>query len=132
MVLRWLTGLTKTEPDRKTDRQRPQRVTRYFDCTWMSQWGEQRARISTLSSSGCYIESRTAPIVGTGLQDIMIALPTGAITVHGVVVDATPGIGFAVRFTGLDGHAQGRLTDIVRATSAAGASTPSSARPPVP
>jgi hypothetical protein len=131
-MLRWLTGLTKTGPDRNSDHQRPQRVARYFDCTWMSQWGEQRARVSTLSSSGCYIESRTAPIVGTDLQDIVVMLPTGAITVQGTVVDATPGIGFAVRFTNLDTDAQARLSDLVRATSAAGASTPSSPLPPVP
>jgi hypothetical protein len=144
-MLRWLTGLTTTDPARKagpgrkkgpawsTDRQRPQRITHYFDCTWMSQWGEQQARVSTLSASGCYIESRTAPMVGTELREITVTLLTGAITVRGAVVESTPGIGFAVRFIDLGNDAQAALNDAVRATCAAGGTlTPSSAQPPVP
>jgi hypothetical protein len=99
----------------------------------MSQWGEQRARVSTLSVSGCYIDSRTAPTVGTELREITVTLPTGVITVRGTVVESTPGIGFAVRFTGLDGGTQTALNEVVRVVSAPGdGATPSSGRPPVP
>src|SRR5262245_32239283 len=89
----------------------------------MSQWGEQRGRVSSLSSHGCYITGRTAPAVGTDVPDILITLPTGAITVHGTVVDATPGIGFGVRFTDLDREAATRLNDLVRGLDPAAAAT---------
>ncbi len=39
-------------------RERPERIDRYFDCSWRSAWGEERARVSSLSPTGCYIESR--------------------------------------------------------------------------
>ena len=113
-MLRWLTGLTNSGPERKADRRRAQRVVRYFDCTWMSQWGTQRARVSTLSSSGCYIESRTVPVVGADVREITVMLPAGTITVQGTVVDATPGVGFSVRFTDLDSDALARLVDLVQ------------------
>ena len=46
-------------------REQRQRVVQYFDCTWVSQWGPMNARISNLSPSGCYIDSRfSVPAVG--------------------------------------------------------------------
>jgi hypothetical protein len=113
-MLRWLTGLTNSGPQRKADRQRAQRIAQYFDCTWMSQWGAQRARVSALSSSGCYIESRTVPVAGADVRDITVMLPSGTITLQGTAVDATPGIGFGVRFTDLDGAALAHLVDLVQ------------------
>ena len=62
MPQRWLSalGLGKTRRHwlGKPHRQRPQRIARYFDCTWVTAWGEERARVSSLSLTGCYIESR--------------------------------------------------------------------------
>jgi hypothetical protein len=99
----------------------------------MSQWGEQRARVSTLSVSGCYINGRTAPAAGTELREITVTLPAGPFTVRGIVVESTPGVGFAIRFTGLDSDARAALHELVRVTSGAGgAATPSSERSPVP
>jgi hypothetical protein len=36
------------------------------------------------------------------VQELTIALPTGAVTLQGTVIDAMSGVGFAVRFTELD------------------------------
>ena len=54
MPQRWLSALWLG----KRRHQQRQRVDRHFDCTWRSAWGEERARVSSLSPNGCYIESR--------------------------------------------------------------------------
>lgn len=109
----WLKALSGHTPDRR----RRQRIVQYFDCTWSSEWREESARISNLSPTGCYIESRfTVPAQGTVVSDLTVSLPTGAITLQGTVIDATPGVGFAVRFTQLDTHAHDCLNALARAT----------------
>ena len=80
-----------------------QRITRYFDCTWFSAWGLQRSRVSSLSPTGCYIESRSVvPKPGEMLQELTVYLPSGQVTLQGTVIDAMPGVGFAVRFMRVD------------------------------
>ena len=86
----------------------------YFDCTWLSAWGEETARISSLSPTGCYIEGRfSVPPKGAVVPDITVTLPTGRIILQGTVIEATRGIGFAVRFIELDTHTRDRLSDLV-------------------
>lgn len=105
---------TQTPPER---RQRL-RVEQYFDCTWLSDWGEEQCRISSLSPTGCYIEGRfSVPPMGTPVQEITVTLPTGSITVAGEVVHAIPGIGFAVRFTDVDDEARARLNALAQQRS---------------
>jgi hypothetical protein len=95
-------------------RQKRQRIARFFDCTWESEWGRQRSRISSISPTGCYIEDRfTVPPEGDIVDELTVALPTGPICVQGLVVDSMPGIGFAVRFTGIDTDARARLAAMV-------------------
>ena len=95
-------------------RQERQRIVRYFDCTWLSAWGEENARISSLSPTGCYIESRfSVPSEGAVVPDITVTLPTGRIVLQGTVIEATKGVGFAVRFIELDTHTRDRLSDLV-------------------
>jgi len=93
------------------ERRAHSRRRRYFDCSWVGQWGSTKSRISDLSVSGCYIESRfTAPAVGEEVSNITI--PLGAespLVLHGTVVRATRGIGFAVRFTDVDAEMRHRL-----------------------
>lgn len=95
---------------RVNDRRRQHRVEQYFECTWHSEWGEERSRVSNLSEGGCYIESRRAVPRGTPLPTITIELPTGKVTVEGVVVHSMRGVGFAVHFTDLDAHALAMLS----------------------
>lgn len=100
---------------RHDHRQKRQRIERHFDCTWLSAWGEEKTRISSLSPTGCYIDSRfTTPAEGTVVQDLTIALPTGSLTVQGTVLDTMRGIGFAVRFTDLDGDTRDSLSVLIR------------------
>ena len=91
-----------------------QRISRYFDCTWQSQWGEERARVSSLSANGCYIESRfSVPADGVVIRELSVALPTGALNLRGTVLSAMPGVGFAVRFGDLDPRTHERLKMLV-------------------
>lgn len=93
------------------DRRLQSRVEQYFDCTWLSDWSEERSRVSSLSPTGCYIECRSAvPPQGTPLAAITVALPTGEITLQGTVVHAIRGVGFAVQFTDVDEDAHARLS----------------------
>jgi len=96
-------------------RQERQRIERHLDCTWLSQWGEERCRISSLSPTGCYIDSRfTTPAVGTVVQDITILLATGDLVLQGTVLDSMRGVGFAVRFTDVDEETRYRLSVLVQ------------------
>jgi hypothetical protein len=95
-------------------RQQRQRIERYFDCTWLSVWGEQRSRVSSLSPTGCYVDSRfTVPAEGTVVRDITLTLTTGTLTLQGTVVATMRGVGFAVRFTELDKDTRDRLSALI-------------------
>ena len=117
MATQWLTGWwnhgSPTENQRAWQHQR-QRIERYFDCYWVSVWGDQKARVSSISPTGCYIDSRSiVPAEGTHLPEISVALPGGELTLEGTVIGATPGAGFAVRFTGVNREARTRLCRLV-------------------
>lgn len=96
------------------ERRRQQRLERYFECTWISAWSEERSRVSSLSPEGCYIESRSAVPEGTQLPCITITLPSGELTLQGTVVHSIRGVGFAVQFTDIDGDAHARLSSLVQ------------------
>jgi hypothetical protein len=98
----------------KRRRQQRQRICRYFDCTWQSQWGEERARVSSLSPNGCYIEGRfSVPPDGAVISGLTVALPGETLNLRGTVIDAMPGVGFAVRFSELDTQTRDRLRVLV-------------------
>jgi len=111
MFERWITK----HPSESRDRRQRQRINQYFDCAWQSAWGEERARITRLSPTGCYVESRfSVPATGTAIEDLSVTLPTGTVNVQGTVVDAIPGVGFALRFTELDTETFDRLSVLVQ------------------
>lgn len=111
MPQRWLNALWLG----KRRRQRRLRVVRYFDCTWLTAWGEERARVSSLSPNGCYIESRfSVPPDGEAVRDLTIALPTERVNLQGTVLNAMSGVGFAVRFIDLDMKTRERLTALIQ------------------
>jgi len=116
----WLTNLWKRASDgdvvqAPTWTQRRQRVSRYIDCHWVSAFGEQQTRISSISPTGCYIDSRfTVPAEGTHVREICLMIPGGEeLSVHGTVLCPTPGVGFAVRFADMDDETQGALNSLV-------------------
>lgn len=97
-------------------REQRQRVVQYFDCTWVSQWGPMPARLSNLSPTGCYVDSRlNVPAVGETVENITVT-PSAEppLVLHGTVIDATRGIGFAVRFTELDEDTRERLRALLQ------------------
>ena len=111
MPQRWLSALWLG----KRRRQRRQRVVRYFDCTWLTAWGEERARVSSLSPNGCYIESRfSVPPDGEAVRDLTIALPTERVNLQGTVLNAMSGVGFAVRFIDIDTKTRERLSALIQ------------------
>ncbi len=109
----WFRALRLGKQSRREGRQ-AQRLARYFDCTWVSPWGEERARVSSLSLTGCYIESRfSVPPDGVVLRELTIALPTGTVNLEGTVVDAMNGVGFAVRFSDFDSKTRESLNVVI-------------------
>ena len=119
MARLWLTALLKRGTSIRRRRQWPrqrQRIERYFECNWMSDWGEQQTRISSISPTGCYVVSRlTVPPEGTHVREICVAIPDGEISLHGTVLKAEPGIGFALRFADMDDDSRSRLCGLVGA-----------------
>jgi PilZ domain len=115
MPQRWLSALWLGKRHLQQRRlQQRQRVVRYFDCTWFTAWGEERARVSSLSPNGCYIESRfSVPPDGELVRDLAIALPTGRVNLQGTVINAMSGVGFAVRFIDLDTKTRERLSALI-------------------
>ena len=98
----------------KGNRRQRQRIARYFDCSWLGPWGEERARVSSLSPTGCYIESRfSVPPDGVVIRELTITLPTGAINLEGTVVDAISGVGFAVQFSHVDAKTRESLNVLI-------------------
>ncbi len=121
MARQWFTAFWKSAPRiaRRTGRRQRQRIDRYFECNWLSEWGEEQTRVSSISPTGCFIDSRlTVPPSGTHVRELSVALPGGCITVAGTVLAANPGIGFAVRFIGVDAETHDRLRALVGAAGA--------------
>jgi hypothetical protein len=95
-------------------RRRRQRIDRYFSCTWQSPFGLARARVSSLSPTGCYVEDRfLAAKRDEEIPELTIELPDGPVILRGFVIDAMPGVGFAVRFTRVDEEARACLSAVV-------------------
>lgn len=115
MARRWFTALWKqARPGGR--RQQRQRIERFFECNWLSPWGPEETRVRSISQTGCYIDSRlSVPPTGTCLREICVALPGGCVTLEGTVLQATPGVGFAVRFTSVDAETHARLCAAVGA-----------------
>ena len=118
MARQWFTTLWKRGSSdggrRQPQRPQRQRIDRYFECNWLSDWGEEQTRVSSISPTGCFIDSRfTVPPSGTHVQELSVALPSGCITVGGMVLSARPGVGFAVRFTEVDAATRARLIALV-------------------
>jgi hypothetical protein len=81
-----------------------------FACSW-----RRDARVSDLSLSGCYVDTRHAPEVGNHAE-LDIGLPDGDITVRGAVSHSHPNAGFALKFEGLDDEARKRIASVLNNT----------------
>jgi PilZ domain len=117
MSERWFKALRRgNQPssDEGRERRQRERIEQYFDCTWVSAWGEERSRVSSLSPNGCYIESRSTAAEGAVVRDITIHLPSGPITLQGTAISVLRGVGFAVRFTEVPQDAHDRLSALAR------------------
>ena len=121
MAQRWISALwnrVSSEPTARRPKRRPkrQRVERYIECNWVSPWGDEQTRISSISPTGCYIDSRfSVPPQGTHVREICLAVADGPLSVHGTVLCPTPGVGFAVRFAPMDDDTNARLRGLVGA-----------------
>ena len=90
------------------------RVTHYFDCRWYGKWGAFDARLNDLSVSGCYIVNRlTTPSIGEIVEIDVIRTAKEPLALSGEVVGAEPGIGFGIRFAGLDDNLREQIETLM-------------------
>lgn len=116
MFRRWLKAPSSSPRGSTIDRRQQRRINLSFDCTFLSAWATAEARISSLSPHGCFIETRSmVPAHGTILEDITVSLPMGPLTLQGQVLNPVRGVGFAVRFIGLDPETRKTLAALVPA-----------------
>jgi hypothetical protein len=97
------------------DRRREPRYLIPLDCTWGSDHAPVAARISDLSLGGCYVDSPRVPPAG-GLTSVTLSLAGVTTTLIGRVVHAQAGLGFAMRFEGLDSETEQRVRHFLSAT----------------
>jgi hypothetical protein len=102
-------------PDETTNHPRGDpRVTHYFECRWFGKWGAFDAKLNDLSVSGCYIVNRrTTPSVGEVVEIDLIRTAKEPLPLSGEVVSTEPGIGFAVRFAGVDDNLRQQLETLM-------------------
>ena len=89
-------------------RQHPRRAT-FIECQVEGASGFAAMRISDLSLTGCYIDTRVMVTAGSQLAVYMM-LPDVRLTVTGTVVYVHPGIGFGMRFDPLSESARSVIT----------------------
>ena len=90
------------------------RVTHYFECRWFGKWGAFDARLNDLSVSGCYIVNRrTTPSIGEIVEIDVVRTAKDPLPLSGEVVSTEPGIGFAVRFAGVDDNLRQQLETLM-------------------
>jgi hypothetical protein len=90
------------------------RVTHYFECRWFGKWGAFDARLNDLSVSGCYIVNRrTTPSVGELVEIDLVRTAKDPLPLSGEVVSTEPGIGFGVRFAGVDDNLRQQLETLM-------------------
>jgi len=101
-------------PDSTNQPRGDPRVTHYFDCRWFGKWGAFDARLNDLSVSGCYIVNRrTTPSIGEIVEIDVVRTAKEPLPLSGEVVSTEPGIGFGVRFAGVDDNLRKQLETLM-------------------
>jgi len=75
----------------------------FLECTWT-----RDSRISDISATGCYVDTRLMPDLGEELE-FFVTLDEQPITVRGTVATVHPGIGFGFKFGELSDQARERI-----------------------
>jgi hypothetical protein len=101
-------------PDNTNNQRGDPRVTHYFECRWFGKWGTFDARLSDLSVSGCYIVNRrTTPSIGEIVEIDVVRTAKEPLPLAGEVVSTEPGIGFGVRFAGVDDNLRQQIESLM-------------------
>jgi PilZ domain len=102
-LLRSLQRRSPAIPDETKHPRGDPRVAHYFECRWFGKRGAFDTRLGDLSVSGCFIVNpRATPSVGEIIEIDLIRTAKEPLALSGEVVAPEPGIGFGVRFAGLD------------------------------
>ena len=97
-----------------SEQRRDPRVNHIFDCRWFGKWGANDARIDDLSVSGCHIVNRfSTPNAGEIVEIDIVRLAGEPLTVSGEVVNSVRGVGFSVRFSGVDADTLAQIKDLM-------------------
>ena len=73
----------------------------------------RRCRVTSLSLSGCFIETMALPQPGSRVSVELHVLDQESIPIEGEVVDSDQGMGFSMRFGDLTPETRERLTRVV-------------------
>jgi hypothetical protein len=110
----WQRRSARDTPDSINQPRGDPRVTHYFECRWFGKWGAFDARLNDLSVSGCYIVNRrTTPSVGEIVEIDVVRTAQDPLPLSGEVVSTEPGIGFGVRFAGVDDNLRQQLESLM-------------------
>ena len=96
----------------RNQRRHPRRAV-LVDCQVDGFSGFAATRVSDLSATGCYVESRTPVSIGSTLR-IRLRIADGEITLTGRVVHTQTGIGFGVQFEPLASSIERTLTQFLQ------------------
>lgn len=79
-----------------------------LECSWA-----RGARVTDISESGCYVESRNVPTVGADV-DFTVQYDGIPLALRGTVVHCKQGIGFAIAFPAGDADHDARVRLFVK------------------
>src|SRR5688572_16331572 len=91
-------------------------VTVSLDVVWQGSSGKQDARMSEISTNGCFIDSRVQGRALGDTVDFKVHIPSGPwVSLHGELVNEDYPIGFGLLFRGLTDGDKRLLAQIVEA-----------------
>jgi hypothetical protein len=79
----------------------------FLECTWT-----RDSRISDISLTGCYVDTRLMPELGEELE-FFVTTDQDPIKVRGTVATVHPGIGFGFKFAELTDETRERITALI-------------------
>jgi hypothetical protein len=105
-------GAGVAAPWSMAERRKHLRTNFVEDCSW-----QRAARVTDLSLHGCYVDSYRVPAIGE-MVEFTVTLWGQEVSLRGICVHATPGLGFAIEFASMDEAASSCIASYVLRSAA--------------